>query len=67
MSAHATKRGQEALAPVRPVAGKLAHRGKRMSPTRERGAIMAAVRAEDERTIRSRARRGSSQTRDKSC
>ena len=39
------------------VAGMLAHRGKRMSPTRERAAIMAAVLAEDERTKRKVRRR----------
>lgn len=42
---------------VRSIAGTLAHRGKRMSPTRERAAIMAAVLAEDERTKRKARRR----------
>lgn len=45
------------LARVRSVAGMLAHRGKRMSRTRERAAIMAAVLAEDERTKRKARRR----------
>jgi hypothetical protein len=49
----ATDRGAQ----VKSIAGTLAHRGKRMSPTRERAAIMAAVLAEDERTKRKVRRR----------
>jgi prevent-host-death family protein len=40
-----------------PMGQDLAHRGKRMSRTRERAAIMAAVLAEDERTKRKARRR----------
>ena len=45
------------VAQVRSIAGMLAHRGKRMSRTREQAAIMAAVLAEDERTRRKARRR----------
>ena len=44
-------------AQVKGIAGMLAHRGKRMSATRERAAIMAAVLAEDERSKRKARRR----------
>ena len=45
------------VAEVRSVAGMLAHRGKRMSPRRERAAVLAAVLAGDERTKRKARRR----------
>ncbi len=53
----ARPKATDRVAQVRSVAGMLAHRGKRMSRTRERAAIMAAVLAEDERTKRKARRR----------
>ena len=53
----ARPKATDLVAQVRSIAGMLAHRGKRMSPTRERAAIMAAVLAEDERTRRKARRR----------
>ena len=52
----ARPKAADMAAQVRSVAGMLAHRGKRMSRTRERAAIMAAVLAADERS-KHRARR----------
>lgn len=37
---------------VRQLAGSLAHRAKRMTPGEEKAALLAAVRADDERTKR---------------
>lgn len=48
----ARARESDRKAQVRGIAGMLAHRGKRMSAARERAAIMALVRSEDERTKR---------------
>ena len=53
----ARRKEPDLVAQVRSIAGMLAHRGKRMSPMRERAAIMAAVLAEDERTKRKARRR----------
>lgn len=53
----ARPKATDLVAQVGSVAGMLAHRGKRMSRTRERAAIMAAVLAEDERTKRKARRR----------
>jgi len=53
----ARPKATDRVAQVRSIAGMLAHRGKRMSPTRERAAIMAAVLAEDERSRRKARRR----------
>ena len=53
----ARPKATDRVAQVRSIAGMLAHRGRRMPPTRERAAIMAAVLAEDERTKRKARRR----------
>lgn len=53
----ARPKATDLVAQVRSVAGMLAHRGTRMSATREKAAIMAAVLAEDERTKRKARRR----------
>lgn len=42
---------------VRRLAGSLAHRAKRMTPEEEKAALLAAVRADDERTKRAGRRR----------
>ena len=42
---------------VRQLAGSLAHRAKRMTPEQEKAALLAAVRADDERIRRSGQRR----------
>ena len=42
---------------VRRLAGSLAHRAKRMTPKQEEAALLAAVRADDERTKRHGRRR----------
>ena len=53
----ARPKATDRVAQVRSLAGMLAHRGTRMSATRERAAIVAAVLAEDERTTRKARRR----------
>ncbi|TAK43384.1 MAG: AbrB/MazE/SpoVT family DNA-binding domain-containing protein [Betaproteobacteria bacterium] len=53
----ARPKATDRVAQVRSLAGMLAHRGKRMSPARERAAIMAAVLGEDERSKRTARRR----------
>lgn len=53
----ALRQGTELPVEAKGIAGMLAHRGKRMSPKRERTAILAAVLAEDERSKRKARRR----------